>query len=287
MKNLIQILFLILALLLFHVGCSDSGSEWKRLYLDLEEQYKNLDKDHRECLGQVSKLKKVKTFIQPKKLIPKKNESELAEDNLGEHRWIVNSMTSKIDDSKVVVLTKASKEKITGWHSEHWPSLIIRCSEKKLSAYITTGMPSNVEYGHDGATATIRFDKNKAFKKRMSKSTDNKALFFSRAKWFVGKMLKAKEMLFVFTPFNSSPTQIEFDLRGLDKVVGDLYSACKIRWKRKATKTKEKPVNLEEMAQKDIEKFSREEDKKDEEKKEPNKKEEAEKKLKEFDKYLD
>ena len=103
MKQLVLIL-----ILLFSFGCSDSGSKWKRLYLDLEEQYKTLDKDHRECLGQVKELTKNRSSNQPKKPVPIKDKSKLAEDNLGEHRWTVNSMTSKIDDSKIVVLTKAS-----------------------------------------------------------------------------------------------------------------------------------------------------------------------------------
>ncbi len=54
---------------------------------------------------------------------------------------------------------------------------MLRCKESKTEVYIITDMSPNVEHGHDGATVTIRFDKEPASKYRFSKSTSGKALF--------------------------------------------------------------------------------------------------------------
>jgi type VI secretion system protein VasI len=103
----------------------------------------------------------------------------------------------------------------------------LRCKEKKTEAYIVTGMPPQVEYGNDGATVTLRFDKEKATKYHTSKSTDGEALFFGQSVGLIKKMLGHTTLLFEFVPFNSSPAMTTFDLRGLADTVKPLRDTCK------------------------------------------------------------
>jgi type VI secretion system protein VasI len=88
-------------------------------------------------------------------------------------------------------------------------------------------MSPQVEYGTDGATVTLRFDKEKATKYQTSKSTNGEALFYGQSVSLIKKMLPHSTMLFEFVPFNSSPAMTTFDLRGLAEAVKPLKEICK------------------------------------------------------------
>lgn len=142
-------------------------------------------------------------------------------------KWRVSKETSRIDDSMNVVLSLRAESSITGWpRKNHTPSLILRCKEKETEAYIVTGMSPQVEYGTDDATVTLRFDKDKATKVQMTKSTDGEALFFEPSVGFIKSMLDHSTLLFEFTPFNSSPAMTSFDLRGLAEAIKPLRETC-------------------------------------------------------------
>lgn len=143
-------------------------------------------------------------------------------------KWRVNKETSRIDDSTNVIIRLEADSPISGWpRRTYTPSFVLRCKEKKTEAYIVTGMSPQVEYGTDGATVTLRFDKEKATKYHTSKSTDGEALFFGQSIGLIKKMLGHTTLLFEFVPFNSSPVITTFDLRGLLEAVKPLRDTCK------------------------------------------------------------
>ena len=143
-------------------------------------------------------------------------------------KWRVNKETSRIDDSSNVTISVNADSPISGWPRKTvTPSLVLRCKERKTEAYIVTGMSPQVEYGADGATVTLRFDKEKATKYQTSKSTDGEALFFGQSVGLIKKMVQHTTLLFEFVPFNSSPAITTFDLRGLADAVKPLKETCK------------------------------------------------------------
>lgn len=143
-------------------------------------------------------------------------------------KWLVNKEISPIDDSTNVILSLRADSSISGWpRKTYTPLLILRCKEKETEAYIATGMPPQVEYGTDGATVTLRFDRETAKKYQTFKSTDGEALFFSESVRLIKKMLGHTTLLFEFVPFNSAPAMTTFDLRGLADAVKPLKEACK------------------------------------------------------------
>lgn len=143
-------------------------------------------------------------------------------------KWRVTKKSSQIDDSTNVIVSLDADSSIFGWPGKTYkPSLILRCKEGKTDAYIVTGMSPQVEYGTDGATITLRFDKEKATRYQTSKSTDGEALFLSQSVGLIKKMLQHSSLLFEFIPFNSSPVITTFDLRGLSEAVKPLRDTCK------------------------------------------------------------
>lgn len=142
-------------------------------------------------------------------------------------KWMITKKTSPVDDSINVTAMLDAEGSISGWPGKtETPTLVIRCKEKRTEAYLITGMHPDVERGHDGASVTIRFDKEKAERKSLGKSTDGEALFFGKGVEFIQKALKHSSMLFEFTPYNSSPTRTTFDLSGIDDAVKPVKEAC-------------------------------------------------------------
>jgi hypothetical protein len=73
----------------------------------------------------------------------------------------------------------------------------------------------------------VRFDKDAAITKNADQSTDHTTLFFPDPEPTIASMLKHEQMIFGFTPFNSSPVEMTFDLRGLSELIGQVNEACK------------------------------------------------------------
>jgi type VI secretion system protein VasI len=143
-------------------------------------------------------------------------------------KWVVSSETSRIDDSKTVILRLQAENEITGWPRKSvTPSLVIRCKERHTDAYFVTGMSPMVEYGTDGATITLRIDKSPAFKLQAGKSTDGEALFLPSAVSQIKRMTAGSSLLFEFVPFNSSPQMATFQIAGLADALKPVREACK------------------------------------------------------------
>jgi HEAT repeats/Type VI secretion system VasI, EvfG, VC_A0118 len=142
--------------------------------------------------------------------------------------WTISKSVSKMDDSQTVVLRLQARSPISGWLAKSvTPALLLRCQEGDVSAFVNVGMHASVEAGNlEAATVTIRYDKNEAQDFSMGHSTDGEALFFGNAKDAILQMLAHQSMLFRFTPFNSSPQETSFNLRGLRAVIKHLETAC-------------------------------------------------------------
>ena len=146
--------------------------------------------------------------------------------------WIVTQSTSKMDDSKTVVLHTASKEVVRkNFGGADSADLYIRCSEGVTSLYVILAdnfLADTEDYG----SVTYRVDNAKPSKREMSASTDNKALGLwsgGTAIPFIKKMLKAKQITMRVTPYNQSPITVTFPVSGLNEALTPIQKAC--RWK--------------------------------------------------------
>ena len=156
------------------------------------------------------------------------------ENSNDEHsKWEFSSGTSKMDDSTKKYATLYSEDYAVGWPSyKEKLELIIRCQENKTEIYIDLGMQPDNAYGrYNQSKVRIRLDKNKAFSEYWSESTDGKALFAPKSIQLAKKINKADSMYFEFTPFNSDPQIIEFDVRGLTPYLEKIAKTC--NWKLK------------------------------------------------------
>ena len=142
-------------------------------------------------------------------------------------KWDVSTETSSFDDSPTVVLNLDAERAVEGFLKSYLPTLILRCQEREIEAYIVTGMAADVEPGnYDGATVRIRLDDAATEMRNTGRSTDDEALFFENAAQLISRLEQADRLLFQFTPFNASPAETSFDLRGLSEVLPQLRAAC-------------------------------------------------------------
>jgi type VI secretion system protein VasI len=141
--------------------------------------------------------------------------------------WQVSTSQSEFDNSTTVALSLEAENYIEGWLTTTLPTLVLRCKERKMNVYVNVGTQSNVEYGRYGsATVRVRFDQNQAIEMIADESTDGDALFFRDPYGMIIAMLRSKEMVFGFTPFNADPAVTTFDLRGLANVIAPLKQSC-------------------------------------------------------------
>jgi len=141
-------------------------------------------------------------------------------------KWQQSESVSPIDDSKTVVLRLEAENKIDGWLGKTVrPALLIRCKEKKTELYVSTDLATNPERG-DAATVRLRIDSRPAVTQQWKESTSNDALFAPRPIQLARDLAAAETWLFEFTPFNSNPALVRFDVRDLKAHLDAVSTAC-------------------------------------------------------------
>lgn len=146
--------------------------------------------------------------------------------------WNVRESTSKMDDSKSVVLHVESTETVSGRFGGVGVTadLYLRCSENATSAYFVLGdnfLADTEGYGR----VTYRLDSQKPKTASMDASTDNKALGLwsgGVAIPFIKGIYGRDAMTVRITPYNESPVTVTFPVSGLEEAITPLRKAC--RW---------------------------------------------------------
>lgn len=148
----------------------------------------------------------------------------------GNGSWKVETSTSRMDDSRTVLLTTEATAPIEGWLTKTVPSLVVRCREHQTDVIIDTGMPANPEYGsYDSYTVRYRIDGRAAVSEKWGAATSDRALFAQNPRNLIQQMVGANRLLVEFTPFRSGSVIIEFPIRGLSEYVQQIATAC--NWK--------------------------------------------------------
>ncbi len=147
-------------------------------------------------------------------------------------RWKLTTGRSQIDDSPTVTLSLDANTKLIGSLGRAYrPTLFLRCLEGETEAYVVTGHSQHTESGnYDGATVTVRFDKEAAVTLNTNESTSGHAFFLPDPEGFMRRATMHRTMLFRFTPFSSSPQNISFNIAGLGSSLSRIAEAC--RWQR-------------------------------------------------------
>lgn len=144
-------------------------------------------------------------------------------------KWLLLQDISQLDDTKTVSLHLASDNTISGqFGSPGTASIYLRCLENTTSVFLIMNDMFLSDIQGFG-TVDFRIDDKKADKLRMLSSTDNKALGLwsgGSAIPFAKRLIAGSKVVFRVTPFNQSPVEVTFDLKGLDEAIKPLQQAC-------------------------------------------------------------
>lgn len=147
-----------------------------------------------------------------------------------ESAWTVTTNVSQFTDEKQVYLAVQSKGTVScSWNRQSPVIVTIRCQENTTAAYVSSdchmvSSPYNT-YGN----IDYRVDAEPSRTISMVESTDNKSLGLwngGKAIPFIKQLVGRKKMILRFTPFSDSPVAAEFDISGLEKVIGPLQQEC-------------------------------------------------------------
>jgi type VI secretion system protein VasI len=144
--------------------------------------------------------------------------------------WIVQSETSKINDTKNVFLNLKSNDQIEGrLGRQGYANINIACSEGKTDIYFTFAGQFLADIQGYG-DLIVRLDKEKARTISFTESTDHEALGLWNGSGgrFIKSLFGRKKMLVRVTPYNQSSITTEFNIAGLDLAISPLRAAC--RW---------------------------------------------------------
>ena len=124
--------------------------------------------------------------------------------------------TSDVDlmtDETKIVITHNSITKVSNSIGVQEPAtIVIRCAFKNdktinLDAYIST--PS---YNSDNNKVGLRWDSGEPIRTSWNESTSGTALFNPNPKKFINKLLESNTLVFQWTPYQSVPKAVKFDL---------------------------------------------------------------------------
>lgn len=148
-----------------------------------------------------------------------------------ESKWVVQTETSKIDDSKSVFLNLESEDDFPGRFggSRRKANITLRCLENSTSAILHFGDHFMADINGYG-DVTFRVDSQPAFTRGLDESTDHMALGL----WdggasipFIKKLFDGKTLVVRATPYSESPITATFTVAGLKEKIAPLREACK------------------------------------------------------------
>lgn len=143
-------------------------------------------------------------------------------------KWIEKTEKDEFTGNVNVYYFNSSVDSFNaGYGTQTHPTIWARCKDNstEVNIYFDTVMTCG-----DGMKIGLKFDDEKSFYEYWNGSTSCKALFSRQPVKLLKKMVGKKKMMVRFTPYASGTYNVTFDLRGIDKVVENLSSAC--HWKK-------------------------------------------------------
>lgn len=145
--------------------------------------------------------------------------------------WRIVRDKSDMDGSPEVILARDAENEIRGAFGKTGkPVLYIRCREKKLEAYVYTGMQADTDDIYGATTVRVRLDEKPAERRQWTQATSHDALFASGGGEFIGHIAASEQMLVEFRPYASGSQVVKFDVRGLDQTVAEAGRPCGWDW---------------------------------------------------------
>lgn len=206
------------------------------------------DTQLRRCAGETDDLRRLACFdkatdgLRKPRLLPP----------AASKKWKLSRSVSPMDDSATATASIRSEGAFSAWlKTPSKAALLIRCQERELEMYIATGTSAHVTSAGPGRVGTVRFDRDDPYEVGLTESTSSDALFFVDDTLLL-RMMSAETFLFRFTPFNSAPATVQFDVRGGRPLINEVLAACGKRQPERGFATFEGVRTDDEQRQREV-----------------------------------
>lgn len=153
-------------------------------------------------------------------------EAEMA-GNTTNGKWVIDSSTNPLDDSKTSTATLAADEGTSRFNGP--VRFVARCQSNQTEVYVVwheyLGDDSRSVYD-EYKMVDVRVGDAESSSQQWGISTDKQATFAPASIDLLRQMAKQKRLVMQTTPYNESPITAVFDLTGAKAAIGEVAKTC-------------------------------------------------------------
>jgi hypothetical protein len=112
------------------------------------------------------------------------------------------------------------------WMRSVRPTLVVRCVEGRMDAFVYTASAARIEPQTDDHTIRYGFDDAADVTERWPDSEEHDALFAPEGAPFARRIAAASVLRFGFTPHNAAPVTAQFTVAGLSRLIEPAARSC-------------------------------------------------------------
>jgi hypothetical protein len=140
--------------------------------------------------------------------------------------WRTSTSRSEMTGQRNVTITLRASASVDGQYGPVRPTLVVRCREGELEAYVSTNMVLDSDLDDD-SPVRLRWDDLEPVESFGSISSDHEAVFIVDPFSFVNEaVIQAKRLHVEFHPYDSTPRVASFGIRGFASFLPTLQRAC-------------------------------------------------------------
>jgi hypothetical protein len=141
-------------------------------------------------------------------------------------KWAVNSKRWGATQKKSIALELPALNRVPVWMRHVTPMLVVRCVAKQTEAFVFTESPIAMEPDTPDHTVRLTFDGEPQKSELWPDSVEHDSLFAPDGAAFLRRLMTAQTLQFGFTPHNSTPVVVEFQVNGLRSLIEPAAKDC-------------------------------------------------------------
>jgi hypothetical protein len=144
-------------------------------------------------------------------------------------KWGPGEMGWATDGSRMITFELDSDAEVPVWTTRVRPVLGVRCLARNLEIFVLMKSAASIETTADHHTVRIGFDQEPDATEQWDASTDSQSLYAPDGLALGRRIARAHTMRFGFTPFQASPVEAQFDVRGFDRPLEAVSRTCRMK----------------------------------------------------------
>lgn len=140
-------------------------------------------------------------------------------------RWTVNTETW-LGRTRGAAFEVSAAAPIDVWMRSVRPSLVVRCTARRIEVFVFTDSAAALEPETDDHTVSYTFDRDPMTTLRWPDGAEHNALFAPDPRELANRLLAAETFTFRFTPHNTPPVTVRFNTSGLGELLQPAATHC-------------------------------------------------------------